>query len=45
LKVVHKAPRHEVAQNYLNALEKDGWELTGQPNLSEQGSTFLFGKV
>ena len=24
LKVVHKAARREVAQNYLNALEKDG---------------------
>lgn len=44
LKVVHKAARREVAQNYLDALEKDGWKLTDQPDVSEHSITFNFQK-
>ena len=44
LKVAHKAARREVAQNYLNALEKDGWKLTDQPDVREHGMTFKFEK-
>jgi hypothetical protein len=44
LKVVHKASRSEVAQNYLNALEKGGWKLTDQPDVREGGVTFKFEK-
>jgi hypothetical protein len=44
LKVVHKAARREVAQNYLDALEKDGWKLTDQPDVRESGVTFKFEK-
>src|SRR5918997_1579092 len=44
LKVVHRAARREVAQNYLNAFEKDGWKLTAQPDVREHGVTFKFEK-
>ena len=44
LKVAHKAARREVAQNYLGALEKDGWKLTDQPDVREHGVTFKFEK-
>ena len=44
LKVVHKAARREVAQNYLDVLEKDGWKLTDQPNTSEHMVIFNFEK-
>ena len=44
LKVVHKAARREVAQNYLDALEKDGWKLTDQPDVAEHSVTFKFEK-
>ena len=44
LKVAHKADRREVAQAYLGALEKDGWRLTSQPDVSEHGTTFNFEK-
>jgi len=44
LKVVHKAARREVAQSYLDALEKDGWKLTDQPDVREHGVTFKFEK-
>ena len=44
LKVAHKAARREVAQNYLDALEKDGWKLTDQPDVREHGMTFNFEK-
>ena len=44
LKVVHKADRREVAKNYLDALEKDGWKLTAQPDVRDTGSTFNFEK-
>jgi hypothetical protein len=42
LKVVHKAARREVAQNYFDALEKDGWKLTEQPNTSEHMVIYNF---
>jgi hypothetical protein len=44
LKVVYKAPRREVAKSYLDALEKDGWKLTDQPDVSEHSLTFKFAK-
>jgi hypothetical protein len=44
LKVAHKAARREVAQTYLDALEKDGWKLTAQPDVREHGMTFNFEK-
>lgn len=44
LKVAHKAARPEVAQSYLDALEKDGWKLTDQPDVREHGVTFKFEK-
>src|SRR5688572_1148055 len=44
LKVVHKAARREVAQQYLDALEKDGWKLTAQPDVRDHGMTFDFEK-
>jgi hypothetical protein len=44
LKVAHKAARREVAQNYLDALEKDGWKLTDQPDTSEHMVIFKFEK-
>ena len=44
LKVAHKDARREVAQNYLNALEKDGWKLTAQPDVRDHGITFNFEK-
>ena len=44
LKVAHKAARREVAQSYLDALEKDGWKLTDQPDVREHGITFNFEK-
>ena len=44
LKVAHKAARREVAQKYLDALEKDGWKLTDQPNVRDHGVTFNFEK-
>lgn len=44
LKVVHKAERSEVAKSYLGALEKDGWKLTGQPDVGEHNITFNFEK-
>lgn len=44
LKVAHKAARREVAQSYLDALEKDGWKLTDQPDVREHGMTFKFEK-
>ena len=44
LKVAHKAGRSEVAKAYLSALEKDGWKLTAQPDVSEYANTFKFEK-
>jgi outer membrane lipopolysaccharide assembly protein LptE/RlpB len=44
LKVVHKAARREVAQNYVDALEKDGWKMTTQPDVGEHSITFDFEK-
>ncbi len=44
LKVVHKAARRDVAKAYLDALEKDGWKLTAQPAVREDGTTFNFEK-
>ena len=44
LKVAHKARRRDVAQRYLEALEKDGWKLTAQPDVREHGITFDFEK-
>jgi hypothetical protein len=44
LKVVHKDDRREVAQEYLDALEKDGWKLTAQPGVRDSGVTFNFEK-
>ncbi len=44
LKVAHKAERREVAQEYLKALEKDGWKLTDQPDVRDHGITFKFEK-
>ena len=44
LKVAHKAARREVAQEYLEALEKDGWKLTDQPDVRDDGITFKFEK-
>ncbi len=44
LKVAHKADRREVAKSYLDALEKDGWKMTTQPDVSEHGTTFNFEK-
>lgn len=44
LKVVHKADRREVAKSYLDALEKDGWKSTAQPEVGEHNITFNFEK-
>ena len=44
LKVAHKAERREVAKSYLDALEKDGWKLTSQPDVGEHNITFNFEK-
>jgi len=44
LKVVHKAARRDVAKSYLDALEKDGWKMTTQPDMREHGMTFNFEK-
>jgi len=44
LKVVHKDDRREVAQSYLDALEKDGWKQTTQPEVRDTAMTFNFEK-
>lgn len=44
LKVVHKAGRTEVAKSYSDALEKDGWKLTAQPDVQEHNITSKYQK-
>ncbi len=36
LRVYHKEAIHVVAEKYINALEKDGWEMTGKQSESWQ---------